>query len=88
MAYGKTISTDSMNAHKKMAGAAMKGDFRLDAYPGRAAPHPDLTNGVGQKGAMDDAMRTPPMGAKGRLMQRAPDHGPAGNDHFRRDGKA
>lgn len=88
---GKTISSDSMNAHKAMAGAGDKGNFGVGKLPQRDAPSADL----GMKHtAMDDSARGAPAPIKstvnghGGLSQAAPDHGSMGKDHFMRDGKA
>lgn len=83
--YGKgSISSDAMGSHKEMAGAKMKGDMGVGAYPGRDVPHPDLKM---KHMPMDDGQRMAPMTGKRGLMQSAPDHGPMGKDHFSRGSK-
>ncbi len=78
------MAFSDMNAHKKMAGADAKGNFGVSGFPGRTASHPD----VGMKHTpMDDSARMAPMKGNGGMMQAAPDHGPMGTDHFKRDGK-
>ena len=72
-----------MNQHKKMAGAGDGGNFGVRSYDDvhGGKPHPDMTAGTGEKGAMGDGERAiaHPHVPRGKGMlpaQRAPDHGP------------
>ena len=81
--YGGNVKSDTVNAHKAMAGATDKGNFGVGPLPQRAGMHPDATSHAGRKPPMDDSARSP--AHKG--MMGAPDHGAAGQDHFTRGGK-
>lgn len=59
----------------------MSGSFGVDKMPGRTMVHPDMKM---THEPMADSMRMPAAGK----MQGAPDHGPMGQDHFMRGGKA
>lgn len=88
MAYGKGDgSSGSMNQHKAMAGAGMKGSMGVSGYPGRVASHPDM--GMSHE-MMPDGARGMGMPGKGMPRQGAPDHGigKGAPDHFMRGGKA
>lgn len=89
MAYGKgMVSSSDMNAHKTMAGAGSKGNFGVgSAFKSGHQTQP----GVSSFEAMNDGARGAKPGiprSGGHAMQASADHGPAGSDHFRRDGKA
>lgn len=71
------------------------GNYGVCAFPGTgASPHPDLSSGVGRKGAMSDGERAVGMpvshAAGHQPAQAAPDHGPHFERElgFNRDGKA
>lgn len=86
--YGKgSVKTSEMNAHKAMAGAGSSGSFGVGKLPQRSVQHPDV--GMSHA-AMDDGSRGagPGLMSKGMAVQAAPNHGPAGSDHFNRYGKA
>lgn len=88
MAYGKgDVSSNSMNQHKAMAGAGMKGSMGVSAYPGRVADHPD--RGMSHE-MMPDSSRALGMPGKGMPRQAMPDHAmdKGVKDHFMRGGKA
>lgn len=86
--YGKgSVTSDTYNQHKRMAGADSKGNFGVKALPQRSATHPDANM---RHDAMDEGKRGAPPGLSGKgkmAMQAAPDHGPQ-YDHYKRDGKA
>lgn len=75
------MKSDAMNQHKAMAGADKTGNFGVTKMPGREATHPDVKM---THEPMADSFRS----AAVKGMQGAPDHGPMGNDHFVRAGKA
>ncbi len=80
--YGKgSISSNSVNAHKAMAGAMDKGNFGVKPLAG-GVPHPDVKMG---HAPMDDGMRMKSTG----MGQAAPDHGMGRGmkDHHQRGGK-
>lgn len=86
--FGKgSVSSDAINQHREMAGAASKGNFGVKGLPQRDASHPDAGKSYS---AMDDGSRGagPGIGGKGVAMQRAPDHGGVPASHFRYEGKA
>jgi hypothetical protein len=87
--FGKgSVTSNEMNAHKSMAGADQKGSFGVRPFPaasGKSQP------GVSSFAAMNDGERGagPGLARKGgHAMQAAPDHGDAGRDSYRREGKA
>jgi hypothetical protein len=85
--FGKgSVTSNEMNQHKTMAGAGSSGDFGVKSGFGGKTTQP----GVKSFDAMNDGSRGAPPGmarSGGHAMQSAPDHGPAGADHFSRGPK-
>lgn len=79
------VKSSGMNQHKLMAGAGRTDNFGVKPFPARDVPHPDVAM---KHEAMPDDSRgaKPPIKGGGMMMQAAPDHGPAGPDHFSRAG--
>jgi hypothetical protein len=88
---GKKVEQPAIRQHKQMAGAGEKGNFGVDPYPTRDAMHPDAVAHTGRKPELEDSARGIPPGMGGgkgsHARQAAPDHGPRGHDHHRREGK-
>lgn len=88
MAFGNgMVKVESVNNHKEMGGATSKGNFGVNSAfkPGKSTQPPVKSFEAMNDGNRGAAPGIPKVGA--HAQQSAPDHGPAGSDHFSRDGK-